>query len=135
MCDCENMTASLREKKIAEFFESVIKRHADENGKVDFDKLDIILTSLGRRVSGERIVKLRKKFDTENTGKISHNDPDLILAIASINVVDVSAIDDDVLNTAFKTFDLVKIDTHTKDVSNKIRLRKYLYWKKGGHKA
>jgi len=106
MCDCENMTASLREKKIAEFFESVIKRHADENGKVDFDKLDTILISLGRRVSGERIVKLRKKFDTENTGKINHNDPDLILAIASINVVDVSAIDDDVLNTAFKTFDL-----------------------------
>ena len=101
------MTNSLRDRKITEFFTSIIKNHADKDGKVSFEKLDIILTSLGRKVSADRLVKIRKKLETQSVdGTIDYKDPNLVMIIASINVVDIGSIDDNVLNTAFKVFDL-----------------------------
>ena len=109
MCECENMANSLRDKKITEFFSKVIKNYADEDGKVNFDRLDAILTSLGRKVSADRLFKIRKKLEKDGQETIAHDDPNFIMTIASINVVDIGSIDEDVLNTAFKVFDMVII--------------------------
>ena len=36
MCDCENMTAAVRDEKIALVFESVFEEHANDEGEVRF---------------------------------------------------------------------------------------------------
>ena len=100
------MANSLRDEKITEFFQSIFKRHADDEDLVKYDQLDAILTSLGRKVSPERISKIRKKFDTENTNVVNFKDPEFIMTVASLNVVDVKAIEDCVLEAAFKIFDM-----------------------------
>ena len=112
------MANSLRDKKITEFFTKVIKNHADDEGLVNFAKLDDILTSLGRKVSADRLFKIKKKLEKEGKDTIAFDDPNFIMTIASINVVDIGSIDEDVLNTAFKVFDMVGISLPTK-MSNK----------------
>ena len=107
MCDCENMSNSIRDEKITEFFQSVFKSHANEEGKVTYDKLGKILTSLGRKIGEERIVKIKRKFDAEDSDVIDWNDPDFIMTVASLNVVSVKAIEDRVFSAAFKIFDMV----------------------------
>ena len=107
MCNCENMANSIRDEKITEFFQSVFRSHMDEEGKVTYDKLGKILTSLGRKISGERILKIKKKFGVEDSDVIDWEDPDFIMTVASLNVVDVKAIDDGVFSKAFKIFDMV----------------------------
>ena len=107
MCNCENMANSIRDEKITEFFQSVFKSHMDDEGKVTYDKLGKILTSLGRKISGERILKIKKKFGVEDSDVIDWEDPDFIMTVASLNVVDVKAIDDGVFSKAFKIFDMV----------------------------
>jgi Ca2+-binding EF-hand superfamily protein len=107
MCNCENMANPIRDEKITEFFQSVIKSHMDEEGKVTYDKLGKILTSLGRKISGERILKIKKKFGVEDSDMIDWEDPDFIMTVASLNVVDVKAIADGVFSKAFKIFDMV----------------------------
>ena len=102
------MSHSVRDEKIFEFFKSVLKSHSDETGKVKFDKLGVILTSLGRKISEERISKIKKKFDTKGNGVIDNKDPEFLMTIASINVVDVKAIEDAVYSTAFRIFDKVR---------------------------
>ena len=72
MCDCENMTASLREKKIAEFFESVIKRHADENGKVDLDQE--IYSILDPEDSTTIFKPVEEFLNIGNSGKYCHHE-------------------------------------------------------------
>eukprot|EP00090_Calanus_glacialis_P029947 TRINITY_DN48130_c0_g1_i1.p1 TRINITY_DN48130_c0_g1~~TRINITY_DN48130_c0_g1_i1.p1 ORF type:complete len:205 (+),score=56.48 TRINITY_DN48130_c0_g1_i1:43-657(+) len=99
------MSHSAKDEKIFEFFKSVLKSHVDETGKVRFDKLQGILTSLGRKVPEERIHKIRKKFDTKENGVIDYKDPEFLMTIASINVVDVKSIEDAVYSTAFRIFD------------------------------
>ena len=101
------MSHSAKDEKIFEFFKSVLKSHVDETGKVRFDKLQGILTSLGRKVPEERIHKIRKKFDTKENGVIDYKDPEFLMTIASINVVDVKSIEDAVYSTAFRIFDKV----------------------------
>ena len=83
-------------------------RHADSEGVVSFDSLEAALASLGRRVPSEQLNKIRKKFDKDNSGVINLQDPEFILSVASLNVVDVGAIKDDVLTAAFKIFDMVR---------------------------
>ena len=101
------MPPNEKEEKIFDFFKSVLKSHIDESGKVKFDKLSRILTSLGRKVPEERIDKIRNKFDSKDTGVIDYKDPEFLMTIASINVVDVKAIEDAVYSTAFRIFDKV----------------------------
>ena len=101
------MTNSIRDQKIAEFFQTVFKSHEDESGDVSFDKLEIILRSLGRRLGPERLSRIRRKFDKEERGVIDLTDPEFIMTVAALNVVDVKAIDDSVLSSAFKIFDMV----------------------------
>ena len=45
----------------------------------------------------------------EGTGLVDYTDPEFVLAVASLNVVDVAAIEDTVLASAFRTFDLVRV--------------------------
>ena len=101
------MANSIRDEKITEFFQSVFKSHMDEEGKVTYDKLGKILTSLGRKISGERILKIKKKFGVEDSDVIDCEDPDFIMTVASLNVVDVKAIEDGVFSKAFRIFDMV----------------------------
>ena len=108
-CDCENMTSSLREQKISEFFRSVFLRHANSEGVVSLDSLGPALASLGRSVPTERLARIRRKLDKDGTGVISLKDPEFILTVFSLNVTDVGAIKDDVLTSAFKIFDMVRI--------------------------
>merc|ERR1712192_152194 len=100
------MANSIRDEKITEFFQSVFKSHMDEEGRVTYDKLGKILTSLGRKISGERILKIKKKFGVEDSDVIDLEDPDFIMTVASLNVVDVRAIEDGVFSTAFRIFDM-----------------------------
>ena len=131
-CECEDMTASIRDQKISEFLQSVFRSHAAEDGSLRYEDLAAVLASLGRRVSGERIQRIRAKFDRETveyrrakldlclelfravcgregTGLVDYTDPEFVLAVASLNVVDVAAIEDTVLASAFRTFDLVRV--------------------------
>ena len=131
-CECEDMTASIRDQKISEFLQSVFRSHAAEDGSLRYEDLAAVLASLGRRVSGERIRRIRAKFDRETveyrrakldlclelfravcgregTGLVDYTDPEFMLAVASLNVVDVAAIEDTVLASAFRTFDLVRV--------------------------
>ena len=130
-CECEDMTASIRDQKISEFLQSVFRSHAAEDGSLRYEDLAAVLASLGRRVSGERIRRIRAKFDRERveyrakldlclelfravcgregTGLVDYTDPEFVLAVASLNVVDVAAIEDTVLASAFRTFDLVRV--------------------------
>lgn len=108
MCDCENMTSSLRDEKISEFFRTVFLRNANSEGAVSFDSLEATLVSLGRRVPPQQLAKIRKKFDKEGAGVINLKDPEFILTVASLNVKDIDAIKDDVLTSAFKIFDMVR---------------------------
>ena len=111
MCNCENMTSNLRDTNIAQFFRSVFSKYEDERGRVSYDQLEVILRSLGRQLSRERIERIRIKFDPEHTGLIDLSDPEFIMAVAAINVVDVKAIDDSVLSSAFNIFDMVSIQS------------------------
>ena len=45
----------------------------------------------------------------EGTGLVDYTEPEFVLAVASLNVVDVAAIEDTVLASAFRTFDLVRV--------------------------
>ena len=108
MCDCENMTSSVRDQKISEFFRTVFLRNANSEGEVSFDSLEATLVSLGRRVPPEQLAKIRKKFDKDGAGVINLQDPEFILTVASLNVKDIGAIKDDVLTSAFKIFDMVR---------------------------
>ena len=108
MCDCENMTSSLRDQKISEFFRTVMLRHANSEGAVSFDSLEAALASLGRSVPPEQLAKIRKKFDKDGSGLINLQDPEFILTVASLNVKDIGAIKDDILTSAFKIFDMVR---------------------------
>ena len=103
------MAPSAKDQQIFEFFKTVLKSHVDKTGKLHFDKLGEILISLGRKISEERILKIRKKFDTKETGMIDYKDTEFLMTIASINVVDVKAIDDKIYSTAFRIFDRVNI--------------------------
>ena len=114
MCDCENMTSSLRDQKISEFFRTVFLRHADSEGAVSFDSLEAALASLGRSVPPEQLAKIRKKFDKDGSGLINLQDPEFILTVASLNVKDIGAIKDDILTSAFKIFDMVRNQEKTK---------------------
>ena len=108
MCDCENMTSSVRDQKISEFFRTVFLRNANSEGEVSFDSLEATLVSLGRRVPPEQLAKIRKKFDKDGAGVINLEDPEFILTVASLHVKDIGAIKDDVLTSAFKIFDMVR---------------------------
>ena len=108
MCDCENMTSSVRDQKISEFFRTVFLRNANSEGEVSFDSLEATLVSLGRRVPPEQLAKIRKKFDKDGAGVINLQDPEFILTVASLNVKDIGAINDAVLTSAFKIFDMVR---------------------------
>jgi len=105
MCDCEEM-ADTRDEKITEFFHSVFRRHANTQGEVLFSQLDGILTSLGRKIPPGRIAKLRAKFDPDNTGRVDWASTQFVMTLASLNVVDVAAIEDNVFASAFKIFDM-----------------------------
>ena len=82
MCDCENMTTSVRDEKIALVFETVFEEHAGDEGEVNsyctfnritvgqnnstacvlqvkWDQLQEVLAILGRRVGKERVMKLK----------------------------------------------------------------------------
>ena len=107
MCNCEKMTNNVRDQNIAQFFRTVFSNYEDESGQVSYLKLEQILRSLGRQVSRERIERIRSKFDPEQTGLIDLTDPEFIMAVAALNVVDVKAIDDSVLSSAFTIFDMV----------------------------
>ena len=109
MCNCENMTNTTRDRNIAQFFRTVFGNYEDESGQVSYHKLEQILRSLGRQLSRERIERIRSKFDPEQTGLIDLTDPEFIMAVAALNVVDVKAIDDSVLSSAFTIFDMVGI--------------------------
>ena len=86
-------------------------RHANSEGVVSFDSLGPALASLGRSVPTERLTRIRKKLDKDGAGVINLKDPEFILTVASLNVTDVGAIKDDVLTSAFKIFDMVRIAT------------------------
>ena len=108
MCSCETMATSIRDEKITEFFQTVFRSQADPvTGKVTYEKLGRILTSLGRKIGEERLVKIKKKFSAEDKDDIDLDDPDFIMTVASLNVVDVKAIEDSVFSTAFRIFDMV----------------------------
>ena len=108
MCSCETMASSIRDEKITEFFQTVFRNHADPvTGKVTYQKLGRILASLGRKIGEERLMKIKKKFNVEDKDDIDLSDPDFIMTVASLNVVDVKAIEDSVFSTAFKIFDMV----------------------------
>ena len=107
MCNCEKMTNNVRDQNIAQFFRTVFSNYEDEGGKVSYDKLGEILRSLGRQLSRERIERIRTKFDPEQTGLVDLSDPEFIMAVAALSVVDVRAIDDSVLSSAFSIFDMV----------------------------
>ena len=107
MCNCEKMTNNVRDRNIAQFFRTVFSNYEDEAGKVSYDKLGEILRSLGRQLSRERIERIRSKFDPEQTGLVDLSDPEFIMAVAALSVVDVRAIDDSVLSSAFSIFDMV----------------------------
>ena len=63
MCSCETMAVSIRDEKITEFFQSVFKSHAEPGtGQVTYDKLGRVLTSLGRKIGEERLMKIKKKL-------------------------------------------------------------------------
>ena len=109
MCNCEKMTHSTRDRNIAQFFQTVFAKYEDESGQVSYDKLEEILRSLGRQLSRERLERIRRKFDPEQTGRIDLSDPEFIMAVAALNVVDVKAIDDSVLSSAFTIFDMVRM--------------------------
>ena len=113
MCNCENMTTSLRDRNMAQFFQTVFSKYKDESGQVSYHNLGEILRSLGRQLSLERMERLRTKFDPEQTGLIDLTDPEFIMAVAALNVVDVKAIDDSVLSSAFTIFDMVGIECRT----------------------
>ena len=82
MCDCENMTTSVRDEKIALVFETVFEEQAGDEGEVNsyctfnritvgqnnstacvlqvkWDQLQEVLAILGRRVGKERVMKLK----------------------------------------------------------------------------
>ena len=82
MCDCENMTTSVRDEKIALVFETVFEEHAGDEGEVNshctfnqitvgqnnsaacvlqvkWEQLQEVLAILGRRVGKERVMKLK----------------------------------------------------------------------------
>ena len=94
---------------MAQFFQTVFSKYKDESGQISYHNLGEILRSLGRQLSLERIERLRTKFDPEQTGLIDLTDPEFIMAVAALNVVDVKAIDDSVLSSAFTIFDMVGI--------------------------
>ena len=83
MCDCENMTTSVRDEKIALVFETVFEEHAGDEGEVyphctsikvgqnncaacvlqvKWEQLQEVLAILGRRVGKERVMKLKYIF-------------------------------------------------------------------------
>ena len=107
MCNCEKMTNNVRDRNIAQFFRNVFTNYEDETGNVSYDQLGEILSSLGRQLSGERIERIRRKFDPERTGLIDLTDPEFIMAVAALKVVDVRAIHDSLLSSAFTIFDMV----------------------------
>ena len=104
------MNHNLRDRNIAQFFQTVFAKFEDEAGQVSFDKLEEILRSLGRQLSRERIERIRRKFDPEQKGRIDLTDPEFIMAVSALNVVDVKAIDDSVLSSAFTIFDMVSLE-------------------------
>ena len=119
------MSSSLRDQKISEFFRTVFLRNANSKGEVSFDSLEATLVSLGRRVPPEQLAKIKKKFDKEGTGVINLQDPEFILTVASLNVKDIRSINDDVLTSAFKIFDMVRkyrrngnLDFRSKDLNH-----------------
>ena len=82
MCDCENMTTSVRDEKIALVFETVFEEQASDEGEVNshctfnpitvgqnktaacvlqvkWDQLQEVLAILGRRVGKDRVMKLK----------------------------------------------------------------------------
>ena len=83
MCDCENMTTSVRDEKIALVFETVFEEQTSDEGEVNpphctfnritvgqnktagcvlqvkWDQLQEVLAILGRRVGKERVLKLK----------------------------------------------------------------------------
>ena len=82
MCDCENMTTSVRDEKIALVFETVFEEQAGDEGEVNphctlnpitvgqnntaacvlqvkWEQLQEVLAILGRRVGKERVMKLK----------------------------------------------------------------------------
>ena len=101
------MSSTEKDEKIFKFLKTIVKGHLDKTGKLRSDKLEAILTSLGRKIPDERINKIKKKFDSKNHGIIDYNDPEFLMTVASINVVDVKGIDDEVFSTAFRIFDKV----------------------------
>ena len=101
------MTNNVRDRNIAQFFRNVFTNYEDETGNVSYDQLGEILSSLGRQLSGERIERIRRKFDPERTGLIDLTDPEFIMAVAALKVVDVRAIHDSLLSSAFTIFDMV----------------------------
>jgi len=105
MCDCENMTGAVRDDKIALVFETVFQDRADEDGEVKWDQVLDILNSLGRKVGQDRVAKLRRKFDTDESGLVDYKDRNFLMAISSIGVADVNSIQNKVFTTAFKIFD------------------------------
>jgi len=105
MCDCENMTGAVRDDKIALVFETVFQDRADEDGEVKWDQVLEILNSLGRKVGQDRVAKLRRKFDTDESGLVDYKDRNFLMAISSIGVADVNSIQNKVFTTAFKIFD------------------------------
>ena len=56
-------------------------------------------------------MKIKKKFGVEDKDNIDLDDPDFIMTVASLNVVDVKAIEDSVFSTAFRIFDMVMENT------------------------
>merc|ERR1711915_968785 len=105
----DNMANSIRDEKVTEFFQSVFRSHVNDEGDVTYDKLERILASLGRKVSEEQIRKIKKKFANEDDiNTIDWKNPDFIRMVASLDVVDVKAIEDCVLSIAFRVFDMVQ---------------------------
>lgn len=105
MCDCENMTTSVRDEKIALVFETVFEEQTSEEGEVKWDQLQEVLAILGRRVGKERVMKLKRKFDSEDKGVIDWKDRNFLMAVCSIGVSDVNSIPENVFSSAFKIFD------------------------------
>ena len=91
-CECEDMTASIRDQKISEFLQSVFRSHAAEDGSLRYEDLAAVLASLGRRVSGERIRRIRAKFDRETVEYTARSaevepPPDLAQSAVSARII------------------------------------------------
>merc|ERR1712051_538745 len=105
MCDCENMTTSVRDEKIALVFETVFEEQASDDGEVKWEQLQEVLAILGRRVGKDRVTKLKRKFDPEDKGVIDWKDRNFLMAVCSIGVSDIKSIPENVFSSAFKIFD------------------------------